>query len=64
MGECPDWYPLIRASKYLGVAPWELARQPAIWQHLALAAESAETEAQRIAQEREARKSKHGVHSR
>jgi hypothetical protein len=38
----PDWYPLLRAAKYLGVAPWDLAERPAHWMHLALAAESAE----------------------
>jgi hypothetical protein len=38
----PDWYPLIRAAKYLGVAPWDLAERPAHWMHLALAAEGAE----------------------
>ena len=27
MGEIPDWYLLVRAARYLGVAPWDLASQ-------------------------------------
>jgi hypothetical protein len=46
MGEPPEWYLLIRAAKYLGVAPWELAGRPAIWRDWALAAESAESAAE------------------
>ncbi len=42
----PEWYPLIRAARYLGVAPWELLNQPACWMHWALAAQAAEAEAQ------------------
>ncbi len=45
MGACPDWYPLVRAARYLGVAPWELAERPAAWQNWALTAEAAESEA-------------------
>jgi uncharacterized protein Usg len=45
-GACPEWYPLIRAARYLGVPPWELAEQSYVWQEWALAAESAEIEAQ------------------
>jgi len=41
----PDWYPLIRAARYLGVAPWELATQPIAWQDWALMAENAEAPA-------------------
>jgi len=33
---------LIRAARYLGVAPWDLAKQPIFWKYAALAAESAE----------------------
>ena len=47
MGSCPDWYVLIRAAKYLGVAPWVLQTQPAAWMDWALMAESAENEAER-----------------
>lgn len=43
MGEIPDWYPLILAAKYLGVPPWELARQPLFWTEVALAAQDAES---------------------
>lgn len=38
----PEWYPLIRAARYLGVPPWQLAEMPVIWQEWALMAESAE----------------------
>lgn len=46
MGEIPEWYLLLRAAKYLGCAPWELAAQPDIWRQWAVAAESAEGHAQ------------------
>lgn len=46
-GALPQWYGLIRAARYLGVAPWELAEKPAIWRDWAVAAESAEVEAQK-----------------
>lgn len=42
MGEAPQWYLLLRAARYLRVAPWDLARQPVAWMRWALAAESAE----------------------
>jgi hypothetical protein len=38
MGEQPDWYPLVRAARYLRVPPWELAHQPMFWTEVALAA--------------------------
>ena len=41
----PEWYVLVRAARYLGVAPWDLAAQPALWREWALAAESAEAAA-------------------
>lgn len=53
-GELPDWYPLLRAAKYLGVAPWELAEQSASWMRWAIIAESAEAETE---EERQRRKS-------
>jgi len=45
---------LIRAARYLGVPPWELARMPTLWRDWALAAETAEVgaEADRIAKQR------------
>ena len=46
MGELPAWYTLLRAARYLGVAPWDLAQQPVVWTHWALAAESSEALAQ------------------
>ncbi len=38
----PEWYLLIRAAKYLGVAPWELLRQHPKWFFQALQADRAE----------------------
>lgn len=35
MGECPDWYELIQAARYLGVPPWDLAMQPVCWRNWA-----------------------------
>lgn len=46
VGIMPDWYPLIRAARYLGVAPWELAQQWTGWMNRALVAESAEVDAE------------------
>ena len=37
---------MIRAARYLGVAPWELSRQPVTWRDWALTAESAENQAE------------------
>jgi len=48
VGSVPDWYMLIRAARYLNVAPWDLMEQPSIWMYWALQAESAEDEAQGI----------------
>ena len=42
MGECPDWYPLIKAARWLGVPPWELFEQPQVWQDWALIAMAAD----------------------
>ena len=47
MGECPSWYRLMQAAKYLGVAPWDLAVQPAWWQEMALTAMSSEAGAEK-----------------
>jgi len=45
LGACPDWYPLLKAARFLGVPPWELAGRPLVWQQWALVAEAAEQEA-------------------
>lgn len=45
MGSVPDWYELIRAARYLGVPPWELAERPVWWRNRALEAEHAELSA-------------------
>jgi hypothetical protein len=52
MGYAPDWYFVVRAARYLGVAPWELMKQSALWMKWALMAEHAEHEAERQLQER------------
>jgi hypothetical protein len=46
MGEVPEWYAVLRAAKYIGCPPWELAAQPEIWRQWALAAEGIEAAAQ------------------
>lgn len=58
MGAAPDWYVLLRAARYLGVAPWALAEQPVTWREFALAAERAEGLAQQKANERARQKAK------
>lgn len=45
MGECPEWYLPLRAARYLGVPPWDLADQAAVWFYRALTAEWAENRA-------------------
>ncbi|MBX6770885.1 MAG: hypothetical protein IRY83_04115 [Chloroflexi bacterium] len=52
MGHPPEWYLLIRAARYLGVAPWELARQSSVWRDWALISQSAEAEAEAEAMKR------------
>lgn len=52
MGDCPAWYPVMQAAKYLGVAPWELMEQSIWWRDKALIAMSAENEAQEIRNQR------------
>ncbi|MDE2100092.1 MAG: hypothetical protein KGL39_22750 [Patescibacteria group bacterium] len=42
----PDYYPVIRAARYLGVPPWDLLKQPRAWVDWALTCEAAESEAQ------------------
>lgn len=32
MGECPAWYPLVRAADRLGCPPWELLERDDGWQ--------------------------------
>ena len=41
-----DWYVIIRAARYLGVAPWDLLNQPIYWQQKALEAERIDAEVQ------------------
>lgn len=48
MGEPPPWYRLLKAAKYLGVPPWELAGRPIAWVTMAEAAQDAEAHAQAV----------------
>lgn len=47
----PDEYLLIRAARFLKVAPWELAKQPKAWMDWALCFELADFRAEQIAAE-------------
>ena len=49
-----DWYVLIRAARYLQVAPWDLLQQPVYWQHKAIESEAIDAEVE-DARAREAR---------
>jgi len=42
----PPWYPLMRAARWMRVAPWDLQEQPVFWRERALTAEQAEGEHQ------------------
>ena len=39
-----DWYLLIRAARYLKVAPWDLVEQSIFWYHKALESETIDAE--------------------
>lgn len=52
MGALPEWYLLLRAARYLQVAPWDLLEQPIAWLDWALMAENAENAAQADAMKR------------
>ncbi len=45
---CPEWYPIFQASRFIGVAPWELAAQSVWWRQKALIAMEAEEGARKI----------------
>lgn len=47
MGECPDWFTVVQAARYLGVAPWELLTKPVFWMRAALEAQAAEVREER-----------------
>jgi hypothetical protein len=57
----PDWYYLLRAARYLGVAPWELIQQEMAWFNLALQCEAAENHAESKRMEKRQRKAKRGT---
>lgn len=46
MGECPSWYRVIKAARYLGVDPWDLATKPLTWVLMAEEAQTAEARAE------------------
>lgn len=52
MGECPDWYAVIQAAKYLNVAPWELLEHSVYWRDKALKSMTAEYQAEEILKNR------------
>jgi hypothetical protein len=54
----PDWYVTVQAAKWLGVAPWDLMKQPLYWTHWGLAGRSAENKAEKILTERARAKAK------
>lgn len=43
-----DWYVLIRAARYLQVAPWDLLGQPVYWRHKAIESEAIDAEVAEI----------------
>lgn len=47
MGEFPLWARLIRAGRFLGVPPWDLASAPAFWLDAAEELQAAEAAAER-----------------
>lgn len=51
MGHMPNWYRVIRAARYLGVAPWDLLKQPYAWIEWAEEAMEAENHAAQVAEE-------------
>lgn len=46
----PDWYPYIKAAKYLGCRPWELFDQHPAWIAWAIGGDGAEQRAREAAQ--------------
>ncbi len=52
MGAVPDYYPLVQAARYLGVAPWDLAEQPSYWVQIAQVCEGGELDARAEQQKR------------
>ena len=54
----PDWYPLMKAAKLMGVAPWELEEQHPAWKSWALSLAEAENVAERELNKQAQRRSK------
>lgn len=42
MEYCPDCYVIVQEAKQLGVAPWDLLKQPVFWRSVARACLDAE----------------------
>lgn len=52
MAWMPDYYPVIKAARYLGVPPWELLEQSIYWRDKALIVQAAEDQAKAERQRR------------
>ena len=52
MGECPDWYTVIQAAKYLNMSPIELMKEPVWWFDKAVIAMNAEASAKKTLEAR------------
>jgi hypothetical protein len=52
MGECPDWYTVIQAAKYVNVSPWALMEQPVWWFDKIVIAMNAEASAKKTLEAR------------
>ncbi len=56
----PDYYALIKAAKYLGVPPWELAERPTYWQEWANDSQSLDNEVEKEQEKRAEKNRKRG----
>lgn len=54
----PEWYVVVQAAKWLGVAPWDLLDQPVWWTHWGIAGKVAEARAEKTLTERARAKAK------
>jgi hypothetical protein len=64
MGQVPMWYRVIRASRYLGTAPWDLAKAPLFWLQAAEQAQTAEASAEQMREQRKKNPTGRGARSR
>lgn len=61
MGSPPLWYRIVRASKFLGVSPWDLEARPFTYLLQAEAAQSAEASARKAAEQQKGRGRQRGA---